>query len=119
MTDRRRRYAKGLAGEWVAAVFLMAKGYRILEKRYRTPVGEVDLIAMRGGVLSFVEVKTHKNLEMAAWSVTPRQQARIVQAAQYWCGAHAAHAHRDISFDVILCAPWTWPRHMRNVFWEK
>ena len=60
----------------------MAKGYRILAKRFRTPYGEIDLVARRRNLLAFVEVKARARLDDAAYAVTPRQQRRIIDAAQ-------------------------------------
>ena len=66
----------------------MAKGYRILAKRFRTPHGEIDLVAKRRNLVAFVEVKARATLDEAAFAVTPRQQARIINAAQALaCGA--------------------------------
>ena len=75
-------FRTGLSAESRAAAYLMAKGYRILAKRFRTPHGEIDLVAKRWNLLAFVEVKARATLDDAALAVTPRQQARIVDAAQ-------------------------------------
>ena len=68
-------FRTGLSAESRAAVYLMAKGYRILAKRYRTPYGEIDLVAKRRNLLAFIEVKARGSLDEAAYAVTPRQQA--------------------------------------------
>jgi putative endonuclease len=67
-----------------AAALLMAKGYRILAKRFRTPHGEIDIVTKRRKILALVEVKARASLDEAAFAVTPRQQARIINAAQAW-----------------------------------
>ena len=74
----------------------MAKGYRILAKRFRTPYGEIDLVAKKRNLLAFIEVKARASLDEAAYAVTPRQQARIIDAAQGWLAAHPEHAKFDL-----------------------
>jgi len=113
---RQRAYRKGRWAERIAAAFLMAKGYRILNRRFRCPVGEVDLIAARGRRLAFVEVKVRPTLDAALWAVTPRQQDRISRAAAYWLQSHPLEDDQDIALDVIALAPWRWPRHVTNAF---
>ena len=85
----------------------MAKGYRILARRFRTPYGEIDLVARKRNLLAFVEVKARASLDEAAYAVTPRQQARIIAAAQAWLMAHPEHAEFDLRFDAVLIAPRT------------
>src|SRR5947207_7250079 len=75
-------FRTGVSAESRAAAFLMAKGYRILEKRFRTPYGEIDIVARRRNLVAFIEVKARASLEEAAYAVTARQQVRIVAAAQ-------------------------------------
>jgi len=99
-----------------AAAFLIAKGYRILAKRFRTPYGEIDLVARRRNLIAFVEVKARANLDDAAWAVTPRQQQRIINAAQAWLMAHPEHAEFEMRFDAMLIAPRSLPRHLLAAF---
>src|ERR1700710_2945196 len=77
-------FQTGISAESRACIYLIAKGYRILARRFRTPYGEIDVVARRRGLLAFVEVKARANLDDAAYSVTPQQQQRIVTAAQAW-----------------------------------
>ena len=81
-------FRTGLSAEARAATLLVAKGYRILAKRFRTPHGEIDIVARRRNLIVFVEVKARASLDDAAYAVTPRQQARIIAAAQIWLMAH-------------------------------
>jgi putative endonuclease len=106
----------GVSAETAAAAFLMAKGYRILAKRFRTPHGEIDLVARKRNLLAFVEVKARANLDDAAYAVTPRQQARIIAAAQAWLMAHPEHAEFELRFDAVLIAPRRLPRHLLAAF---
>ena len=105
-------FRTGLSAEARAAAFLMAKGYRILARRFRTPHGEIDLVARRRNLIAFVEVKARTSLDEAAFAVTPRQQARIIDAAQAWLMAHPEHADFELRFDAILIAPRRLPRHL-------
>jgi putative endonuclease len=75
-------FRTGVSAEARAAAFLIAKGYRVLARRFRTPYGEIDIVARRRNLLAFIEVKARASLDEAAYAVTPRQQQRIVAAAQ-------------------------------------
>lgn len=114
--ERRAAFRLGLTAEVKAAALLLAKGYRIVARRWRSPVGEIDLVARRGRVLVFVEVKARGRLDDAAESVTPRQRRRIVAGAHAWLASHQRDVTRDIRFDVVLVAPRRWPRHIQAAF---
>jgi putative endonuclease len=114
--ERVAAFRTGLSAETRAAAYLMAKGYRILAKRFRTPHGEIDLIAKRRNLVAFVEVKARATLDEAAFAVTPRQQSRIIDAAQGWLIAHPEHAELELRFDAILIAPRRLPRHLLAAF---
>lgn len=118
MTAAARRSAerRGRGAETLAALFLAAKGYRPLTRRYRSPAGEIDLVVRRGRRIAFVEVKERRTVHAAAWAVTPRQQARIVRAAEGWLARNAPHGDFEIGFDVVLISPRTWPRHIVDAF---
>src|ERR1700745_3234790 len=114
--ERVAAFRTGLSAEGRAAVFLMAKGYRILAKRFRTPHGEIDLVARKRNLIAFIEVKARASLDDAAYAVTPRQQARIIDAAQGWLMAHPEHAEFELRFDAVLIAPRRLPRHLLAAF---
>src|SRR6185312_13950349 len=109
-------FRTGVSAETRAAAYLIAKRYRILARRFRTPFGEIDLVARRGNLVVFVEVKARSSLDEAAYAVTPRQQRRIVDAAQAWLAAHPEHAEFELRFDVMLIAPRRLPRHLLAAF---
>lgn len=109
-------YGKGRWAESVAALLLRAKGYRILARRYRSPVGEIDLVARRGRRLAFVEVKVRPTLADGAAAVTPRQRRRIAQAAEAWLQRNPQQAALEIGLDVVLVAPGALPRHLPEAF---
>ena len=106
----------GLSAESRAAMLLIAKGHRIAARRWKTPVGEIDIVARRRRDLVFVEVKARDTLDAAAESVTARNQQRIVAAAEFWLSSHPDDVERFIRFDVILVAPGKMPRHIVNAF---
>jgi putative endonuclease len=109
-------FRTGLSAEACAAAYLMAKGYRILERRFRTPHGEIDIVARRRHLVAFIEVKARASLDEAAYAVTPRQQARIIAAARAWLVAHPEHAEFELRFDAMLIAPRRLPRHLLAAF---
>jgi putative endonuclease len=112
--ERRRRYRRGWLSEHLAAAFLMAKGYRVLARRQKTPAGEIDLIAVRGHRLVFVEVKQRASLAEAEASIGPRQRARVRRAADLWLARHPRYAAHEIGFDLIFLVPRRWPVHLEN-----
>jgi putative endonuclease len=114
--ERVAAFRTGLSAETRAAAYLMAKGYRILQKRFRTPYGEIDLVVRKRNLLAFVEVKARASLDEAAYAVTPRQQQRIIAAAQAWLMAHPEHAEFEMRFDAMLIAPRRLPRHLLAAF---
>lgn len=103
MHDNLPAYAKGVLGE--AAVFdrLTDGGMELLERRFRSPFGEIDLIMLDGDVLAFVEVKlrTRGGTEAGQAAVTPLKRRRMVEAARCYLGAHPEHAGRCVRFDVV------------------
>jgi putative endonuclease len=113
---RAEAFRTGLSAESRAAALLITKGYRILARRFRTPHGEIDIVARRRNTIAFVEVKARDNLDDAAYAVTPRQQARIIAAAQIWLMAHDECAGYDLRFDAMLVAPRRLPRHLMAAF---
>ena len=113
--ERLGRYRRGHTSEIIAAALLLAKGYRILARRHRTPLGEIDLIAVRGRRLAFVEVKRRNSIGEAEASLTIPQRQRMRRAADYWLGRHPRFHDHDIGLDAILVVPRRWPRHLPDV----
>src|SRR5262249_56096492 len=113
---RQVAFRAGLSAESRAAAFLVAKGFRILARRWKSPVGEIDIVARRRRLLVFVEVKARDNFDDAAWSVTPRQRARIIAAAEAWLARYPDPRIQDMRFDAVLVAPGRIPRHIAAAF---
>lgn len=109
--ERRGRWA-----ETLAVLMLSLKGYRIIARRARTPAGEIDLIARRGGVLVFTEVKARDSQEAGASAVTPRQRERITRAAEAFVLARPDLAGLDWRFDLITVAGLFRLRHLADAW---
>src|SRR3989440_5221288 len=110
--ERQIAFALGLSAESRAAALLIAKGYRIVARRFRSPVGEIDIVARRRRTLVFVEVKARERLDDAAEAVIVRPQRRIIAAAEAWLARHPGGLQCDIPFDGVLVAPKSPPRHI-------
>ena len=114
----RRQQAErlGRLAEAKAAVLLRLKGYRIAAQRWKSPAGEIDLIARRGSVVAFVEVKARADAGDALASLGPHQRRRIVSSARYWLASNPDAVECDCRFDIVLVTPYQWPRHIANAF---
>ncbi len=115
MRDRRIAEASGRKGERIAAWYLRLKGWRILAERVRTPAGEIDLVARRGNLIAFVEVKTRSSAGELDFAIDARRLARVAAAAEILIPRFAT-AGEDIRIDVVLIAPGTRPRHIENAW---
>ncbi len=113
--ERRRAEASGRRGERLAAWWLRLKGWRILDRRVRTSAGEVDLVARRGDLVAFVEVKMRKSAAELDFAIDERRLARVAAAAEVLMPRYAANGE-DIRVDVILLAPGARPRHIENAW---
>ena len=119
--DERRRKAerRGHVSEWIAAVFLILKGYRIVARRYRTKLGEIDLIARRGDLVLIVEVKARPTLLVAMEAIARPSERRIERAADIWLSRQPDHGRLSVRFDMVAVLPWRWPVHVENVFYGR
>lgn len=114
--ERQAAFHVGISAESRAAAFLIAKGFRILARRWRSPLGEIDIVARRRRLLVFVEVKARSTIDEAVESVNVRQRRRIAAAAEIWLAANPDDSIRDIRFDAILVAPGKIPQHIPAAF---
>jgi putative endonuclease len=110
--ERLERYRRGRLSELVAAAALMAKGYRILGRRIRTPYGEIDLVGVRGRRLAFVEVKRRAGTLECQAALTPRQAARVARAAEAWISRNARYRDYDRGLDALFVMPGRLPVHI-------
>jgi putative endonuclease len=115
-SDRQQAERRGHLAEARAAMMLRLKGYRILERRWKSSAGEIDLVIRRGDSVAFVEVKTRSSAEEALESVSIRQRRSIVSAAHHWLAANPGTNGCDCRFDIVLFTPYQWPQHLPNAF---
>lgn len=115
--DRQGAERRGRRAETLARLLLALKGWRVVATRYRTPVGEIDLIVRRGRILAMIEVKQRPSHTAALHAVQPRQRERIARAAQWFLARDGrCFADYNIRFDVVAVAPGRWPRHIANAW---
>lgn len=108
-------FRAGHAAEWVAAFWLMLRGYRILGFRLKSRAGEIDLLACRGRVLAVVEVKRRATMQAARLALKPAQFDRLVAAGEAIRRNRPALQCLDLRIDMVALAPWRFPRHLRGV----
>lgn len=113
---RRRRERAGRNAENAAALWLQIKGYRVLERRARTPACENDLVVRKGRMLVFVEVKSRRAIAAAREAVTPELRRRLEQAANIWAGRRRDANTLLWRFDMVLLAPGRLPLHVRDAW---
>lgn len=113
-SERRRRYHRGLSAELIVAAVYVATGHRILGRRFRTPVGEIDLIAIRGKRVAFIEVKRRQRTEDAEDAITLTMRRRVRRAADLWFARNPRYQHYDVGFDLVFVVPWRFPIIMRD-----
>lgn len=109
-------YAKGLKAEYYAIWYLRFKFYRILAHRYKTPYGEVDIIAKRGKVIVIIEVKARDNLELAKQAISYKNTNRVYAASKHWLYRQGDLSKFKIRFDAIFICPKKLPKHIKNYF---
>jgi putative endonuclease len=119
IAERRAAERRGKSAELLCLWHLRLKGYRILARRYKTPMGEIDLIARRGDTLAAIEVKARADFDSAGAAITRRQQQRIMRAIAHFLGGRPDLAMLAARFDVMLVAPRRWPRHLVDAWREE
>lgn len=113
---RRFTYLRGRWAERVALVWLMARGYRPLARRYAAAGGEIDLVMRRGGTIAFVEVKARATMEAARTAIDPVKRRRIGRAARAWLARNGWAAGMTRRGDAVFLAPGSWPAHVEDAF---
>ena len=122
MTDlpksaRLRALTLGARAETIAALWLRAKGYRILARQFAVNSGELDIVAARGETLAFVEVKARPSLEEAHGAVSETKRRRICRAAGVWIARNPwASSGWTLRGDAVLVVVWRPPLHIENAF---
>jgi len=106
----------GRRSEVLAAAWLMAKGYRILGFRLKTPLAEIDLLALRGRVLAVVEVKQRATIEAALEAVRADQRDRLRRAGRFLAGRRPGLKGLNVRLDLLALAPGRFPRHIPDAW---
>lgn len=114
--SRGARQRRGRRGEALAGLWLRLKGYRILARNWRHPLGEIDIVARRGRILAVIEVKWRDRIDLAAAAIGPRQRHRIARAAAVFLARQPDAATLSLRFDALLLAPGRWPRHVADAW---
>ena len=112
----RSGHQTGLEAEKLCRLALRLKFYRIVAERYKTPMGEIDIVAARGRSLIAIEVKARATRDAAVASISHNQQQRIVAAMQDFVMRHPHYRRFDLRFDVMAVMPRRWPLHIKNAW---
>lgn len=107
---------RGRLSEYVAALYLLLKGYRIVAMRYRSRGGEVDIIARRGAVIALVEVKARRSAAQSVDAVGFSSQQRIRSAGDHWLSRQRDAAALSVRCDIVAIVPGRWPKHFMDAF---
>lgn len=116
MIEPLERYKKGLLSESMAALFLLCKGYRLRETRYKTKHGEIDLIATKGKTIVFVEVKARDDYAQGVEAISPRSQKRIQAAAQHFMQRNRRLQDYVWRFDAVVVRMGRLPYHLKDAW---
>jgi putative endonuclease len=114
LEQRRRRYRRGLNAEMIVAAVYIVFGHRILGRRFKTPVGEIDLIAIKGRRVAFIEVKRRATTEDAEDAITLTMRQRVRRAAGLWLARNPQYQGYDVGFDLVFVVPWRFPIVMHD-----
>ena len=114
--SRTTNHRRGILAEYAALAYLTCKGYRLVALRYKTKLGEIDLIMRRRRTLAFIEVKARTSHADAAHAIHSKNQSRVMQAAQSFLRHHPNYQDYEVRFDALLIAWYRWPRHLIHAF---
>ncbi len=113
---RLKAVRRGALAEYLAAVALMLRGYRIVAFRHRTKLGEIDIIARRGDLVACVEVKARATVDAAVFAVSDHSKARIRRTSDLWRQKQGDADRLSIRYDIMAVRPWRWPVHIEDAF---
>ncbi len=116
LNKKQLSYHKGLWAEDLACMYLRLKGYRIRAKRFKTPLGEIDIVATKPGLLAIIEVKERKTIDEALQCVSEKSKQRIRRASEYYRTGHPWHENDTIRFDLIAVHMPFLIRHLQNAW---
>ncbi|MDP4709434.1 MAG: YraN family protein [Rickettsiaceae bacterium] len=110
-----KKYRLGILAEYIVLILYKIRFYNILHQRRKTYVGEIDLIALRGKQLVFIEVKARKN-GLHEGIISQDQQMRIKRAAELFLAQNLQYTNYDIRFDLAVIRPYHWPLIIKNAW---
>lgn len=113
---RRKAERRGRWSEWLAALWLTLKGYRVVALRYRTHAGEIDIVALKGDLAVFVEVKARRETGLAVDAVSLSAQRRIRAAGDVWLARQGDAARLSCRYDIVAVLPRSRPHHFPDAF---
>jgi putative endonuclease len=113
---RLKALRRGRLSEYLAALSLLLRGHRILAMRYKVRAGEIDIIARKGDLISFIEVKARASALDSVIAVNGLTQSRIRNASLFWLKGQKDGGRLSLSYDIIAVRPWRWPEHFPNAF---
>ncbi len=105
-----------MEAEFLARLFLRLTGWQVLAYSYAAHGGEIDIIAKRGSLIIFVEVKARQNRDAALLAIDGRKIARLSKAARHWLARYPAAQRYAVRGDAILMVPWRWPERVEGAF---
>lgn len=114
-TKKIAAYNYGIFAEIVSIIYLSLLGYFIIARRYKTRLGEIDLIARRGKTIAIIEVKARKDNSIEE-VLTSHQQKRIADAASLFIAKNPNFANFQVRFDLIIIKPWFRLKHVKNAW---
>lgn len=115
--DRKRAYVWGMIAEYLCMLLLLCKGYTLLERRHRNRGGELDIIAVRGNIIAFIEVKARTDKTAALESITADKRRRLARAADAFIATHFIYAQHGLRFDVMMVTS-RWKIHHLKDAWR-
>jgi len=113
---KKTSYKTGLFAEGLCRLRLRLAFYRILEMRYKTPVGEIDILASKGNTVIAIEVKARQTMGEALEAISPAQRRRIARALEYYIAHNPKFSNASLRFDAMAVMPKRWPRHIKNAW---
>lgn len=116
--SEKNTYEQGMWAETLAAMYLCLKGYKVLERRYKTKVGEVDIIARKGKTVVAVEVKYRPSVDEALSVISAQARSRIASALSHYIARNPVYARHDLRFDVIAVSGGFSIHHLDNAWME-
>lgn len=115
MFPKKKTYQRGILAERIAQIFLMLKGHRILEKRWKSYYGEIDLVTKRGSTYHFIEVKYRKSKKQLDWAISAKQRKRIRNAAEFYLQKTKNNNSNVCQFDVVFVSKLLIPKYIKNL----